>query len=564
MQTSTLDKRWIIAPALPAEAEAQLSGFHPILRQLLYNRGQTTETQAVSYLYAKEPEGASPMNILGMQAAVDRLLFAMKHAEPVAIYGDYDADGVTATALLVQYLKRLGADVRGYIPNRFDEGYGLNIEALETLRNQGIKLVITVDCGIRSPEEAHFAQEIGLDLIITDHHHPGEELPEALAILNPKQAGDSYPEKNLAGVGLAYKLAAGVDLYSGNSLAEEFLDLVALGTVADLAPLTGENRSLVRRGLELLRQPQRQGILSLMGVSGLNAAQISASDIGYTLGPRLNAAGRLESALASLELLTTENVVQAAFLAQQLDVHNQERQRLTREIQENAERIALQDDEQAYLLFAAHPDFNPGVVGLAASRLTEVYYRPAIVAHRGEEFTRASCRSIQEFHITDALDQCAELMEHHGGHAAAAGFTVRNEKLDELINRLKGIARTQLESTDLRPTLHADMEIPLRDLKADLLPVLDNLQPTGFGNRRAHFVTRNLKVLNARAVGRDSAHLKLAISDGWITFDGIAFRQGHWVNNLPARIDLLYAFERNEFNGRTTLQLNILDIRPAQ
>jgi single-stranded-DNA-specific exonuclease len=564
MQSPSLDKRWIIATPLPAEVDAQLSGFHPILRQLLYNRGQATEAQAVSYLRAEAPEGASPINLLGMQAAVDRLLYAMKHAEPVAIYGDYDADGVTATALLVQYLRRLGADVRGYIPNRFDEGYGLNIEALQTLREQGIKLVITVDCGIRSPKEASFAREIGLDLIITDHHHPGEELPEALAILNPKQAGDNYPDKNLAGVGLAYKLAAGVDLSTGNSLAEKFLDLVALGTVSDLAPLTGENRSLVRRGLEQLRNPQRQGILSLIGVAGLNAAQISAGDIGYLLGPRLNAAGRLESALASLELLTTDNVIQAAFLAQQLDVHNQERQRLTREIQENAERIALQDDEQAYLLFAAHPDFNPGVVGLAASRLMEVYYRPAIVAYRGDEFTRASCRSIQEFHITDALAQCAELMEHHGGHAAAAGFTVRNENLQELISRLKDIARAQLERLDLRPTLHADMEIPLRELKADLLPVLESLQPTGIGNRRAQFVTRNLKVLSARAVGRDGAHLKLAVSDGWITFDGIAFRQGHWANTLPARVDLLHTFERNEYNGRTSLQLNILDIKPAQ
>ncbi len=564
MQTPSLDKRWIIAPALTPEAEAQLSTFHPVLRQLLYNRGQTSEDQALSYLYAEAPQGADPLNILGMQAALDRLEYALKRQEPVAIYGDYDADGVTATALLVQYLKRRGADVLGYIPNRFDEGYGLNVEALETLHKQGIKLVVTVDCGIRSPEEARFAGDIGLDMIITDHHHPGGELPPAVAILNPKQAGDSYPDKNLAGVGLAYKLAAGMDISTGDSLAEQFLDLVALGTVADMAPLTGENRSLVRRGLEQLRKPQRQGILSLIGVSGLNAAQITAGDIGFMLGPRLNAAGRLESALASLELLTTENVVQAAFMAQQLDVHNQERQRLTREIQENAERIALQDEEQAYLLFAAHEDFNPGVVGLAAARLMEQFYRPSIVAHRGAEFTRASCRSIQEFHITDALDECAELMEHHGGHAAAAGFTVRNERLDELITRLKIIARNRLESVDLRPTLHADMEIPLRDLKPDLLPVLESLQPTGFGNRRAHFVTRNAKVLNVRTVGRDSAHLKLAVSDGWITFDAIAFRQGHWAEKLPSRVDLLYAFERNEFNGRVSLQLNVLDIKPAQ
>lgn len=564
MLTPSLDKHWIIAQSLSPEAEAQLSGYHPVLRQLLYNRGQTDVRLAQSYLAAEPPQGCLPMSMLGMQAAVDRVAYALKHSETIAIYGDYDADGVTATALLVQYLKRLGADVHGYIPNRFDEGYGLNTDALASLHEQGVKLVITVDCGIRSPQEAQFARDIGLDLIITDHHHPGGELPPALAILNPKQDGDAYPEKNLAGVGLAYKLAAGIDLFIGNDLADQFLDLVALGTVADLAPLTGENRSLVRRGLEQLRQPQRQGILSLIGVSGVNATQITAGDIGFMLGPRLNASGRLDSALASLELLTTENLMRASFLAQQLDMHNQERQRLTREIQENAERIALQDDEQAYLLFAAHEDFNPGVVGLAAARLMEQYYRPAIVAHRGEDFTRASCRSIQEFHITDALDQCAELMEHHGGHAAAAGFTVRNENLEELISRLKTIARAKLENTDLRPTLRADMEISLRDLKADLLPMLDQLQPTGFGNRRAHFVSNGVTILTRRAVGRDSAHLKLAVSDGWITFDAIAFRQGHWAEKLPKKVDLLYAFERNEFNGRVSLQLNVLDIRPAQ
>jgi single-stranded-DNA-specific exonuclease len=338
---------------------------------------------------------------------------------------------------------------------------------------------------------------------------------------------------------------------------------VALGTVADLAPLSGENRALVRAGLQAMRQPRRQGLLSLIGVCGLKAGQVTATHIGFVLGPRLNAAGRLDSALAAYELLTTESVFEAGRLAQLLDGQNRERQKITREIQEHAEQLALANNPDALLLFAAHPDYNPGVVGLAASRLVDSYYRPAIVAQQGEEFTRGSCRSIPEFHITEALDQCAGLLERHGGHAAAAGFTVRNENLAMLAEQLQQIAAEQLGRLDLRPILHADAEVPLSELKPDLLNYLDWLQPTGFGNRQAVFVTRDLKVSSCRTVGREAAHLKLSVTDGWITYDAIAFRQGHWKEQMPERVDLVYTFERNEFNGRISLQLNVKDLRPA-
>ncbi len=327
--------------------------------------------------------------------------------------------------------------------------------------------MITVDCGIRSIEEVAYARQIGLDLIITDHHHPADEIPPALAIINPKQPGDTYPDKNLAGVGLAYKLATAV--YEDPSQTAELLDLVAIGTVADLAPLVGENRALVRHGLEQIRRPHRQGLLALIGASGLRPDRINASDIGYTLGPRLNAAGRLDSALAALELLLSQDVYAAASLAQKLDAQNRERQQITREIQAQAEQIALAENPDTLLLFAADPGFNPGVVGLAASRLTDVYYRPAIVAAYGEQTTRGSCRSIPEFHITDALDRCADLLVRHGGHAAAAGFTVRNENLPELRRRLQEIAEQELGGMLLRPVLHADMQIPLSELKPELL-----------------------------------------------------------------------------------------------
>jgi len=568
MNTTPLRKRWVIAQRISPEVDLALQAYHPALRQILYNRGYITAESAQSFLEARTPVGTEPGGMLGIPESVDRISYALMHSEPIAVYGDYDADGVTATALLVNTLGSLGGKVTGYIPNRFDEGYGLNKEALESLYTQGSRLVITVDCGIRSPEEADFARHLGLDLIISDHHHPAAELPDAFAIINPKQSGDSYPDKDLAGVGLAYKLASA--LSSSNLIAtprtfdvDSTLDLVALGTVADLAPLVNENRSLVRKGLEYIRRPNRQGIMALIGVSGLFPDQINAGHIGFALGPRLNAAGRLESALAALQLLTTSDVGEAARLAQQLEIQNRDRQQITRQIQEQAEMLALADDPEALLLFAAHPEFNPGVVGLAASRLSEVYYRPAIVAQLGEKFTRASCRSIPEFHITQALDQCADLLEHHGGHAAAAGFTVRNENLPILVESLRAIASQELADKDLRPKLYADLELPLSELKPELLRYLEWLQPTGFGNRQVLFVSRELKVTSARTVGRDSNHLRLSVSDGRITYDTIAFQQGHWIDILPPKIDLIYHFEKNEYNGRTSLQLNVRDIKPS-
>jgi single-stranded-DNA-specific exonuclease len=387
-------------------------------------------------------------------------------------------------------------------------------------------------------------------------------------VIDPKQPGDLYPDKELAGVGLAYKLAAALieEVNEANDPSlnvADTLDLVALGTVADLAPLVGENRTLVRAGLKRIRQPQRQGIMSLIGVSGLKAANITASDIGYALGPRLNAAGRLDSALAALELLLTEDVLKAGQISQQLEIQNHERQQITREILLQAEQLALAEDPNAPLLFAADPSFNPGVVGLAASRLTETYYRPAIVAQKGEYFTRGSCRSIPEFHITHALDQCAELMEHHGGHAAAAGFTVRNENLSLLVDCLRALAKQELSQLDLRPTLSADLELPLSDLNVEILKYLEMLEPTGTKNQQAVFISRDIKLKNSRAVGKENAHLKLTVTDGYITYDAIAFRQGHWLGQLPDKLDLMYTFEINEFNGRSTLQLNVRDLKPA-
>lgn len=561
------NKRWIIPPLITPEADSSLSAFPPLLRQILFNRGYATDADARAFLRGETSFDTDPFQMKGMSEAVDRIRFAMQHNEPIAIYGDYDVDGVTATALLVEALQKLGADVRGYIPNRFEEGYGLNTNALDELKAGGVKLVITVDCGIRSPDEALHARNIGLDLIISDHHHPdGNNLPPALVVINPKQHGDAYPDKDLAGVGIAYKVAEALFSNEDNSSVvtlNSLLDLVALGTVADLAPLVGENRMLVRKGLRQMRQTTRQGLFSLAAVAELALPKVNAGHIGFMLGPRLNAAGRLKEALAAFELLTTTDVFKAGELAQQLDMQNRERQRITREMQTRAEEIAISDDPDTYLLFAAHEDFNSGVVGLAASRLTEKYYRPAVVASKGEEETRGSCRSITEFHITDALDQCADLLVRHGGHAAAAGFTVRNVNLPELVSRLKSIAEEKLSGTELRPTVTADAEVSLVDIRPELYEkALKYLEPTGYGNREAAFVARNVKVKNSRTVGAEGRHLKMSLEDDkGYTHDAIGFRLGDWQKSMPARVDILFTYEVNEYNGRVGYQLNLKDLK---
>jgi single-stranded-DNA-specific exonuclease len=564
------NKRWQIASKITSQAEQTLGAFPPILRQILFNRGFGTDDAARSFLRGEVEFDTDPFQMDGMEKAVTRILKALDQKEQIAIFGDYDVDGVTATALLVSFLNGLGGRAQPRIPNRFEDGYGLNIDMLDSLKEDGIGLVITVDSGIRSPDEATHALSIGLDLIITDHHQPAEDLVlDALAVINPKQDGDKYPDKDLAGVGVAYKLAQAVysKIDSSSDSAgfqlDDLLDLVALGTVADLAPLTGENRNLVKRGLSKIRETKRQGLFSLAAVADLSLAQTTATSIGFILGPRLNAAGRLESALAAYDLLTTSDLRTAGELAQQLNIQNRQRQELTRKIQEKAEAMALAEDPDAELLFAVDSEFNSGVVGLAAARLVENYYRPAVVGQVLEDTTRCSCRSIPEFHITHALDLCKDLLVRHGGHAAAAGFTVNNEQLPALKERLKSIAREQLRKMDLRQTIIADIEVSLTDLRPELLTHLSYLQPTGYGNPEAVFVSKNVMVTRSRTVGSDGKHLKLTVSDGQVTFDSIGFRLGYLQPDLPSKVDLIYTFESNEYNGRTSLQLNLKDVRAA-
>ncbi len=565
------EKKWQIAPPAPASYLATFSQYPPLIAQLLFNRG-ITQPSAVEQFLQGDDVDYNPFDMKGVNQAVTRLRRALRQEEPIAIYGDFDADGVTATALLVETLTALGGNVRAYIPHRVDEGYGLNLGALEKLAKAGVRLVVTVDCGIRSVKEVAYGVKQGLEIIITDHHSVGDQLPPALTAINPKQPDCPYPFKELAGVGIAFKLAQAllrshqrvpITSQAVRLVEEDLLDLVALGTVADLVPLLDENRALVQKGLVKLNEPQRPGVLSLVQQSGLKLGKIDAEAISYGLGPRVNAAGRLAHAGTAYELLVTRYPGEADQLATELNRLNQQRQQVTRETQAEAMEKALADGDVP-LLFAASPNFIEGVVGLAAGRLAEEFYRPSVVARIGKTSCRGSARSIPEFHITKALDQCADLLVRYGGHAAAAGFTVSRKNLTPLANRLKRLAEKALAGQTLQPVVAIDAEVNLGQLNRHFYNWLIRLAPFGYANPPPLFASRRLRVVRARTVGVHQNHLKLYLSDGRITWDAIAFRQGDWFARLPTWIDVAYHFELNEWNNQERFQLNVQDIRASQ
>ena len=568
LTNNTPKKRWVLAPPIPNEVKQTLSDYPPFLRQLLFNRGITTAEAAKAYLSSDSPTPTDPFLLLGMREAVSVIEAALQANENITVYGDYDTDGVTSSSLLFEFFSELGHEPRVYIPNRFEEGYGLNLDAIELLAAEGTQLLITVDCGIRSLREVQRAKELGMRVIVTDHHQPGDDLPQADAVINPHQPADPYPYKELAGVGLAYKLAeAWLRIHPNPDVdLDQWLDLVAIGTVVDVAPLTGENRSLVKRGLALMRQPQRQGLFSLAQVASINPAKINAGNLGFGIGPRLNAAGRLENALDSFRLLTSKDVFEAGWLAQQLESLNTSRKEITSQIIESTTQIIAAQEEDVPVLFSASADFNAGVVGLAAGRLTEAYNKPAIIGSIEGDLIKASCRSISGFDINQALNQCADLLERHGGHPMAAGLTVRTENAQALHDRLIAIARDAFRGVDLTPVLDIDYEISLDKLQPDHFPgifeAVEQLEPTGESNASALFCSKNCRVIRRNAVGKGE-HLKLVLGAGKNQFEAIAFRQGALIDSLPEQVDIAFTFEINEFNGRSTIQLNLRDIRPA-
>jgi len=559
-----LNKRWRLTPPLPSDVQHSLAEYRPFEQEILFNRGIRTTKEVDAYFTFGISQDHDPFLMSGMDQAVERLQAAVVSGENIVIYGDYDADGVTATALLVDVLRRIGASVGHYIPNRFNEGYGLNNDALTKIRERGGELVITVDCGVRAVDEIEHAVSLGLDVIVTDHHQPGTCLPPALAVINPSQRGDSYPFKELAGVGVAYKLAQALLRRLGEPEPTESLDLVAIGTVADIVPLYGENRQLVRMGLEQLNRTQRLGLRAIIETIGYEFGHLNTTTIGFGIGPRLNAAGRLDSAERAFNLLMAIEEMEAKHLANQLEEINRERQHITREMVEQARIQVVGKDPPPLLIIAIDPGFNQGVIGLAASRLVEEFYRPSIVAAYGEKVIRGSARSIPEFHITEALDECEDLLERYGGHSAAAGFSVRNERFDEFKQRINQVATEKLAEIELRPTLTVDAVVRFSDLDWSLHEFIERMEPCGYGNPFPVLAVQDVEVVSKRTVGAEGRHLKLTMRDEQKkVFDAIAFRQGHFYKDLPQRVDLAFRLERNDYRGVSSLQLNVQNIRPA-
>ncbi len=555
--------RWNLLPPAPAKHLASTSGFPPLIAQLLYNRGLTEPSQLQLFLTADERLSGDPWLLPDMHQAVARIYQALLSGENIAIYGDFDVDGITGTAVLVNGLSILGGKAIPYIPHRLTEGYGLKTTALENLYRKGISLVISVDCGITALREVKRARRMGLDIVITDHHTPLDTIPPAVATVNPKRADSAYPFSQLTGAGVALKLLQA--LFQGIGKEEqldELLDLVALGTVADMAPLLGENRYLVKRGLKLINATPRLGVREIVASAGLNIGSLGAETISWVIAPRLNAAGRLAHAMTSYKLLMTDSPREAHGLAAWLEQKNSERQRLTEKaLAKVREQVLAQGISP--LLIAGDREIPPGIAGLVAGRLSEEFYRPAVVIKIGEQVSSGSCRSIPEFNIILALNQCRSLFYHFGGHSQAAGFTLPTRNLPHLREHLSQLAATQLEGIDLRPRIDIEAEVTLPDLGGDTFQQIQQLAPFGQGNPLPTFLSRGVEVVDCHTMGNSSNHLRLKLRQGGTLWDGVAFRLGNYLAEVTPLANLVYNLEIDRWGGKESLRLNILDFAPT-
>jgi single-stranded-DNA-specific exonuclease len=555
--------RWNLLPPVPDKRLVTSSGLSPLIAQLLYNRGLTEPSQLEPFIAADKRLSGDPSLLPDIHPAIARIYRALLSGENIAIYGDFDADGITGTALLVQGLSRLGGKVIPYIPHRLTEGYGLKTAALEKLHQQGISLVITVDCGITALAEVKRAKRLKLDIVITDHHTPLSEIPPAIAIVNPKRADSTYPFSELTGAGVAIKLLQALLQGIGKEeQLDELIDLVALGTVADMAPLSGENRYLVKQGLKLINTTPRLGLREIISQTGLSVGSLDAESISWVIAPRLNAAGRLAHAMTSYRLLMTDSPKEAQGMAVWLEQKNAERQRLTTRVLARArEQILAQGISP--LLIAGDRDYPAGIAGLVASRLAEEFYRPAIVIKTGEKISSGSCRSIPEFNIIYGLNQCGRLLSQFGGHSQAAGFTLPTKNLARLKQHLSQLATEQLAGADLRPQLDIDAEVTLAELSGDTFHTIQQLAPFGRGNPAPTFLSRRAEVIDCHTMGSDREHLRLKLKQGGTVWDGVGFRLGNYLAEVSSHLDIVHNLEIDRWGGGERLRLNILDFVPS-
>lgn len=561
--------RWSIGNAdeMLVESFVRELQIDPLVARMLVLRDIRTVPDAEQFLHGGVHYYNDPYLLDGMLPAVERIRKALQNDELIRVYGDYDADGVSSTSLMAHLLKGLGARFDTYIPHRIREGYGLNRSAIKLAKEQGVALLITVDTGISAVQEIAYSQELGLDVIVTDHHEPPEILPQALAVINPKKPGCPYPYKHLAGVGVAFKLAHAIL----DRLPEELLEFAALGTVADLMPLTGENRLIVKQGLLRMQDSTYAGFRSLIGVSGIDNKEVTASHIGFSLAPRINASGRLEAADIAVKLLTTSDEKEAEQIAFELDMLNKERQLIVEEMVKEAFVLAEQQQAKGLdkVIVVAKEQWNVGVVGIVASKIVEKFYRPTLVLSIDPQtgMAKGSARSIAGFDLHKALTACEEMLDHYGGHQAAAGMSLNSSHLEAFTHKLNELAAAVLTEQDFIPLLKADAACSLSDVPIASIEQLEKLAPFGMGNPAPRFMFTDLSLSDIRTIGKEKQHLKLALSqmkeEVSCSVEAVGFGKGSLAGLIApaAKVDVLGELSINEWNGVRKPQIMMQDLR---
>ena len=557
----------------PAIALSRELGVSPVTARLLCIRGLGAPDDARRFLAPRIDDLHDPFRLAGMSIAVDRILGAIGSKDRIAIHGDYDVDGVTSTVILRRALELLGADVVHFIPERFRDGYGLQPATIDRLQQDGVRLIISVDCGIRAEEAATRARELGIDLIITDHHEPVAELPQAVAVINPKRHDCTYPDKNLAGVGVALKLVQALCTCTGHAnWLPAFVKVAAIGTLADVVPLTGENRIIAKVGLGMLSKgPHKVGLRALLDVCGLTGREIDSYHIGFVVAPRVNAAGRMSTPdIAARLLLAADETMgeEARALAEQLDAENLRRQQEEADIVAQARKIVETDLEvgSRTVIVVAGEGWHRGVIGIVASKLVDAFHRPAIVISTDGDLAHGSCRSIPSFNMLAALESCAELMSKFGGHKQAAGLTLETSRIRELRARVNDFADACLAPDDLRPRLWIDGSLTFRSINEQVVSELSTLAPFGAGNPCPIFRTSRVEIVDGPRRLKDR-HLKMAFKQDGRILRGVAWRASEresFVAEHRAAIDLAFSLENDIYNGERYLQLSVADFRAPE
>ena len=566
----SIPPQWVVAFDPPSELVDHITAVVDLPKavvKILINRKIDTVEKVRRFINPSLENLTDPFNLIGMQTAVDRITEALKQNEKIMIYGDYDVDGITATALLFLVLNRLGAQADYYLPNRLTEGYGLSRDGIMEAKSRGISLIISVDTGITAVEEVEFAREQGIECIITDHHETSDVLPKAVAIVNPKQDANPCDAADLSGVGVAFKLAQGLYMKLGQDTAEleRHLDLVALGTSADIVPLLGDNRTLTRFGFQQIVRTTKPGLKSLAFVSGLMGKEIGTGQVVFVLAPRINAIGRLGDAEQAIKLLTTRDEQLAAQIARTLDSENQRRKSIDEatlnEALQQIEDVCDLDNDRAIVL--SSEGWHQGVIGIVASRLVERYHLPTVLIAIDNGEGKGSARSIPGFHLYEALRRCEGSLIRYGGHKYAAGLTIMPENIEAFRKQMIQVSGEMLTDEDLVPKLFIDSEIELDQVTSEFVDTLEKFSPFGPMNMRPIFLTRNLEVVGQPyRVGKN--HLKMRVRKGETVLDVIGFGFGDLVRPLMMRsgtIDMAYVIEFNHWNGVVRIQLRIKDVR---